>query len=30
MDLVCLIADKNMKAAIVQLFKRPESLGKKG
>ena len=27
MDLVCLVADKNMEAAIEQLFKRPESLG---
>ena len=27
MDLVCLVADKNIKAAITQLFERHESLG---
>ena len=27
MDLVCLVADKNMEAAIEQLFERPKSLG---
>ena len=27
MDLVCVVADKNMEAAIEQLFERPKSLG---
>ena len=27
MDLVCLVADKNMEAAIIQLLQRPKSLG---